>query len=188
VGGLPADGAMPVRPVKGQILRLRDRAGPALVRRAVRFEGGYLVPRGNGRYALGATVEERGFDMQPTAGAVYELLRDCHALVPGVSELEIEELCVGLRPGTPDNLPVIGLGAIDGLLWATGHHRNGILLAPLTAELIVGLLTGSSPDEALLTATAPGRFSGAGEHADTAAARAQLAGARVESSRPAVRL
>jgi glycine oxidase len=187
VGGLPADGTTPVRPVKGQILRLRDRAGPGLVRRAVRFEGGYLVPRGDGRYALGATVEERGFDMQPTAGAVYELLRDCHELVPGVSELEIEELCVGLRPGTPDNLPVIGAGAIDGLLWATGHYRNGILLAPLTAELIVGVLTGSSPDEALLTASAPSRFCGAGEHADTAAVRARPGAAR-ESSRPAVRL
>jgi hypothetical protein len=140
IEGLPADARVPVRPVKGQILRLRDPAGPGLLRRVVRFEGGYLVPRADGRYVLGATVEERGFEQHPTAGGVHELLRDAHELVPGVSELEIEELCVGLRPGTPDNAPVIGAGALEGLIWATGHHRNGILLAPLTAELVVGLL------------------------------------------------
>src|SRR5439155_25117650 len=94
LGGLSAGDVVPVRPVKGQILRLRDLAGPGLVQRAVRFEGGYLVPRGDGRYALGATVEERGFDLRPTAGAVYQLLRDCHELVPGVSEPAVEELCV----------------------------------------------------------------------------------------------
>ncbi len=138
---LPAAASIPVRPVKGQILRLRDPAGPGLLTRIVRFHGGYLVPRGDGRYVLGATMEERGYDIQPTAGGVYELLRDAHELVPGIEELQIEELSVGLRPSTPDNAPVIGPGAIDGLLWATGHHRNGVLLAPLTAELVVGTLT-----------------------------------------------
>ncbi len=152
IDGLPADARVPVRPVKGQLLRLRDPAGPGLLRRVVRFEGGYLVPRADGRYVLGATIEERGFEMQPTAGAVYELLRDAHELVPGVSELEIEELCVGLRPGTPDNAPVIGPGALEGLIWATGHHRNGILLAPLTAELLAGVLAGEEPAEELLLA------------------------------------
>jgi glycine oxidase len=140
--GLPAAARVPVRPVKGQILRLRDPAGPGLLERVVRFEGGYLVPRGDGRYVLGATVEERGFELHATAGGVYELLRDAHEVVPGVSELQIEELCVGLRPGTPDNLPMIGAGALEGLIWATGHHRNGILLAPLTAELVVETLVG----------------------------------------------
>lgn len=143
--GLPAGARVPVRPVKGQLLRLRDPAGPGLLERVVRFEGGYLVPRADGRYVLGATVEERGFERHATAGGVYELLRDAHELVPGVSELQIEELCVGLRPGTPDNLPVVGHGAIDGLTWATGHYRNGILLAPLTAELVAGALAGESP-------------------------------------------
>jgi len=143
--GLPARACVPVRPVKGQLLRLRDPAGPGLLERVVRFEGGYLVPRADGRYVLGATVEERGFERHVTAGGVYELLRDAHELVPGVSELQIEELCVGLRPGTPDNLPVIGPGAIDGLTWATGHYRNGILLAPLTAELIASALAADSP-------------------------------------------
>jgi glycine oxidase len=139
-GGLPGlpDGAgVDVRPVKGQILRLRDPAGPGLLEGVVRFEGGYLVPRGDGRYVLGATVEERGFEPNATAGGVYELLRDAHELVPGVSELQIEEIGVGYRPGTPDNVPIVGRGRLDGLLWATGHHRNGILLAPLTAELLV---------------------------------------------------
>ncbi len=159
IEGLPAGARVPVRPVKGQLLRLRDRAGPGLLRRVVRFEGGYLVPRADGRYVLGATVEERGFQMQATAGGVYELLRDAHELVPGVSELEIEELCVGLRPGTPDNAPAIGPGALEGLQWACGHYRNGILLAPLTAELLVAVLAGEHPADELLLACAPERFS-----------------------------
>jgi glycine oxidase len=142
IEGLPPGARVPVRPVKGQVLRLRDPAGPGLLERVVRFEGGYLVPRGDGRYVLGATVEERGFELQPTVGGVYELLRDAHELVPGVSELHVEELCVGLRPGTPDNAPVIGPGALAGLMWATGHYRNGILLAPLTAELVAQDLAG----------------------------------------------
>jgi glycine oxidase len=138
--GLPAHARLPVRPVKGQILRLRDPQGPGLLRHILRFEGGYLVPRGDGRYVLGATVEERGFDSQPTAGGVHQLLRDAHELVPGVRELQIEELSVGFRPATPDNAPAIGRGAVEGLVWATGHHRNGILLAPLTAELVADVL------------------------------------------------
>jgi glycine oxidase len=140
--GIPPDAMVPVRPVKGQILRLRDPAGPGLLNGVVRFEGGYLVPRGDGRYVLGATMEERGYDLHPTAGGVYELLRDAHELIPGVEELEIEELSVGLRPSTPDNAPAIGPGALEGLVWATGHHRNGILLAPLTAQLVAAALTG----------------------------------------------
>jgi glycine oxidase len=160
IDGLPSAAAVPVRPVKGQILRLRDPAGAGLLRRVLRFRGGYLVPRGDGRYVLGATVEERGFELAPTAGAVYELLRDARELVPGISELEIEELSVGLRPGTPDNAPAIGPGAVRGLIWATGHYRNGILLAPLTAELVVGVLTGAGADE-LLAACAPDRFTAA---------------------------
>ena len=105
---------IPVRPVKGQIMRLRDPAGPGLLTRTVRYEGGYLLPRGDGRYVLGATVEERGFELTPTAGGVYELLRDARELVPGVTELELEEVSVGLRPGSPDNAPVIGRGDARG--------------------------------------------------------------------------
>ena len=159
--GLPAAARVPVRPVKGQIVRLRDPAGPGLLRRVVRFGGGYLVPRADGRYVLGATVEERGFELRPAVGGTYELLRDAHETVPGVSELEIEELCVGLRPGTPDNVPVIGHGSLEGLIWATGHHRNGILLAPLTAALVVDMLAGEGPVDPLLPACSPRRFTAA---------------------------
>ena len=157
IGGLPPGAQAPVRPVKGQILRLRDPSGPGLLRRVVRFAGGYLVPRADGDYVLGATVEERGFDLSPTAGGVYELLRDACELVPGIDELRIEELSVGLRPGTPDNAPVIGHGALEGLVWATGHHRNGILLAPLTAELLLATLLDESPG-ALAEDCRPDRF------------------------------
>jgi glycine oxidase len=162
LAGLPAAARVPVRPVKGQILRLRDPAGPGLLGRVVRFGGGYLVPRADGRYVLGATVEERGFELRPAVGGVYELLRDAREALPGVSELEIEELCVGLRPGTPDNVPVIGRGLPEGLIWATGHHRNGILLAPLTAALVVGMLAGEGPVDPLLPACSPLRFTAAG--------------------------
>jgi len=158
IEGLPEHARVSVRPVKGQILRLRDPAGPGLLRRVVRFEGGYLVPRADGRYVLGATVEERGFEEHATAGGVYELLREAHELLPGVSELQIEELCVGLRPGTPDNVPLIGPGALAGLTWATGHHRNGILLAPLTAELVLQSLFGEQAVSPLLSVCDPGRF------------------------------
>ncbi|HEY7951936.1 MAG TPA: glycine oxidase ThiO, partial [Solirubrobacteraceae bacterium] len=162
--GLPAGASIPVRPVKGQILRLRDPAGAGLLTRVVRFHGGYLVPRGDGRYVLGATMEERGHDVHPTAGGVYELLRDAHELVPGIAELEIEELGVGLRPSTPDNAPAVGLGALDGLLWATGHHRNGILLAPLTAQFITATLAGDTA-AAHLDGCDPGRLIAAGRTA-----------------------
>ena len=141
-GAVDAPDRIPVRPVKGQVLRLRDPRGPGLIARTVRGPDCYLVPRADGGYVLGATMEERGHDTAPTAGGVYELLRDMSEIVPGVLELEIEELNAGLRPATPDNLPAIGRGTVDGLLWATGHFRNGILLAPLTADLITAAATG----------------------------------------------
>jgi glycine oxidase len=159
LAGLPEGAGVDVRPVKGQIMRLHDPAGPGLLDGVVRFEGGYLVPRGDGRYVLGATMEERGFEPDATAGGIYELLRDAHELVPGVSELHIDEIGVGYRPSTPDNAPVIGAGTVAGLTWATGHHRNGILLAPLTAELVMTSLCGDPPGhDELLAACKPGRL------------------------------
>jgi glycine oxidase len=148
VGAGRLDGAaLPVRPVKGQVLRLRDPQGPGLVERTIRGAVAYLVPRADGRYVLGATMEERGHDRTPTAGGLYELLRDMSEVVPGVLELEIEELRAGLRPATPDNLPAIGPGELGGLHWAAGHFRNGILLTPITAELVTAALTGDElPD------------------------------------------
>jgi glycine oxidase len=157
LGGLPDEARVPVRPVKGQLLALRDPRGPGLVRRAVRSERMYLVPRGDGRYALGATVEERGFDTSVTAGALHDLLRAAAEVVPGVLELEVTEALAGLRPGTPDNAPILGPGAIEGLHWATGHYRHGILLAPVTADIVVAGLRGQELPQAARVAT-PGRF------------------------------
>jgi glycine oxidase len=137
-------GRVPIHPVKGQILRLHDPSGPGLLTRALRMQGGYVVPRGDGRYVLGATVEERGFDTTVTAGAMFQLLRDAIELLPGLAELVVDELSAGLRPGTPDNAPMVGPGAVPGLHWATGHYRHGILLAPITAEIVLDCLTGSS--------------------------------------------
>jgi glycine oxidase len=148
IPGIPPEAVVPIRPVKGQTLRLRDPAGSGLLSRVIRMHQGYLVPRDDGRYVLGATMEEKGFDRTATAGAIYELLRDAIELVPGISELVVEELAVGLRPGTPDNRPVLGPGAVPGLHWATGHYRHGVLLAPITAELVVSALTGSEDPRA----------------------------------------
>ncbi len=163
--GLPEEARVPVRPVKGQTLRLRDPEGPGLLTRVVRWgppTPGYLVPRGDGRYVLGATMEERGFDTTITAGAVHDLLRDAAELVPGVLELQIDELVAGLRPATPDNAPVLGPSpALEGLHWATGHHRNGILLAPVTGELVAAGLAGEAPAHAF----GPARFARVAEAA-----------------------
>jgi glycine oxidase len=123
------------------------------------MQGGYVAPRGDGRYVLGATMEERGFDTTVTAGAVFELLRDAIELVPGVGELVIDELSAGLRPATPDNTPAIGASAVRGLHWAAGHYRGGILLAPITAAIVVAGLAGD-PLPAAATAADPRRFAG----------------------------
>jgi glycine oxidase len=139
---LPPSARPPVRPVKGQIAELRIRDEPLPCERIVASERVYLVPRPDGRLIVGATVEEQGFDTTVTAGGVHELLREAYRLVPGVAEMELVEAMAALRPGTPDNLPRVGHSGLDGLIWATGHYRNGILLAPLTAERVVEMLTG----------------------------------------------
>jgi glycine oxidase len=140
---LPPEARPPVRPVKGQILELAGAGAEPVCKRIVASERVYLVPRSDGRLIVGATVEEKGFDTTVTAGGVYELLREAHRLLPDVAELELLAATAGLRPGTPDNLPLIGPGELNGLVLATGHHRNGILLAPLTAERVSRLLSGA---------------------------------------------
>ena len=140
VPGIPQDDIPPVRPVKGQILRLRGL--PDLIARTIRGGSVYVLPRGDGRVVIGGTVEERGFDTSVSAGAVYELLREARALVPDVAELELVEASAGLRPGSPDNMPMVGDSTTDGLIVATGHYRNGYLLAPATADAVSGALTG----------------------------------------------
>ncbi len=139
---LPEEARPPARPVKGQVLELRARDGAAPCERIIASERVYLVPRPDGRLVVGATSEEQGFDTTVLAGGVHELLREAYRVLPDVAEMELLDAIAGLRPGTPDNLPLIGPGAIDGLLLATGHYRNGILLAPLTAEAIAAQLAG----------------------------------------------
>jgi glycine oxidase len=138
---------VPVRPVKGQILRLRGDVAALLTRTIRGLSDGvsvYLVPRADGELVVGATVEERGFDAAVTAGAVRELLDAAAQLLPGVAELELAEARAGLRPGTPDNAPILGPApGLENVLLATGHFRNGILLTPVTADTIADLvLTG----------------------------------------------
>ena len=134
----------PVRPVKGQALMLRDPNGPGLIDRVLRWAvpiPGYLVPRGDGRYYLGASAEEQGFNPAPTVLAVHDLLRDAGEIVPGVLELEIEEVVVSFRPGTPDNRPLVGPDPRnDRIVNATGHYRGGVLMAPVAAERVVEIL------------------------------------------------
>ena len=165
VAGVPDHARPPVRPIRGQVLTLRQPPGEPLVARTVRgiVRGSsiYLVPRDDGRVVIGATVEERGFDTAPTAGGAYELLRDALAIVPGLDDAELVAVRAGLRPGSPDDLPMIGPGGVEGLVVATGHHRNGILLTPVTAEAVAALLTGGAvPAEA--AACDPRRFAGTG--------------------------
>lgn len=151
-GRFGAGAGVPVRPVKGQALRLRDPSGPGLSDRVLRWgppTPGYLVPRGDGRYYLGATMEERGFDTAVTALALHELLREAADVLPGVLELEVEEVFAGLRPGTPDNAPILGADPADPrIVWATGHFRNGILLTPASADLVAAELAGEPEDHA----------------------------------------
>nr|WP_246114005.1 glycine oxidase ThiO [Streptomyces montanus] len=154
LAGVPDDVLPPVRPVKGQVLRLTvpKRHAPFLsrtVRAVVRGSHVYLVPRESGELVIGATSEELGWDTTVTAGGVYELLRDAHELVPGITELPLTETRAGLRPGSPDNAPMLGPTELDGLLLATGHFRNGVLLTPVTGDAMAHVLTtGELPDEA----------------------------------------
>jgi glycine oxidase len=142
---LPEHARPPVRPVKGQVVELRSRDAEPVARHILASERIYLVPRADGRLVVGATVEEMGFDTAVTAGGVHELLREAYRLLPDVAEMELVGATAGLRPGTPDNLPLVGPGAIDGLVLATGHYRNGILLAPLAAQAVAALLGGVRP-------------------------------------------
>jgi glycine oxidase len=156
---VPDEATVPVRPVKGEILTLRNPLGEPACERIVAGDRVYMVPRADGRLIVGATVEEKGFDTTVTAGGTHELLREAYRLIPEIAELELVETAAGLRPGTPDNAPLIGWSAVDGLLVATGHFRNGVLQAPLTAECVAALLAGDRPPVDL-AALSPQRFAG----------------------------
>ena len=172
IGGLPSAARPRVHPVKGQTLRLRlpvDALPPRILRGSVKGSPVYLVPRAPrsapaepgrapaassvGELVIGASSEEAGFDCAPRAGAVYELLRDAQSLLPAVSEAELVEVSTALRPGSPDNAPIIGPagpGGPEGLIIATGHYRNGILLTPITGDGVSALIAdGALPPELL---------------------------------------
>ncbi len=138
-----AAGPLPLRPVKGQIMRLR---GAQLARHVLRTPDVYLIPREDGELVVGATSEEKGFDTTVTTWAVMDLLRKAWRVLPGIAELEFAEASAGLRPALRDHLPAIGATAVEGLYIATGHYRHGVLLAPITAKLLADAIGGASPD------------------------------------------
>lgn len=147
--GIPDAARPPVRPLKGQMLSVQMPAGAPLLRHVVWGPGNsivpsiYLAPKGDGRLVVGATVEEMGFDTGLTAGGVFELLRSAWETLPGIYDLPLTESWAGLRPASRDDAPILGPTSVDGLVMATGHHRNGILLAPVTAGYVADyLLTG----------------------------------------------
>lgn len=150
-----------VRPVKGEILRLRQRRGALppptrTVRAVVDGRPVYAVPRAGGGLVVGATQYEVGFDTEPVVGGVRDLLRDAERVLPGLAEYALVEVAAGLRPGTPDNVPLIG-AVQPGVLVATGHGRNGMLLAPVTADAVLAALAGRPVPERVASAD-PGRF------------------------------
>ncbi len=147
IGGLPPEALPPVRPIKGQMLALQMDPAAPLVRHVLWAPKIYLVPRNDGRLIVGATVEERGYETAMTAGGLLALLEAAWRALPGIEELPVVETWVGFRPGCRDDAPVLGPSGIDGLIYATGHHRNGILLAPATADLVSRMiLTGETPE------------------------------------------
>jgi glycine oxidase len=148
IGGIPRSHLPPVRPIKGQMLALRmDPETPLLHHVMWLPRGGYLVPRRDGRLVVGGTVEERGFDDSVTAGGLLALIEGAWRAVPAIEELPLAETWVGFRPGSRDDAPMLGPSGIDRLVMATGHHRNGILLTPITARSISAyVLTGRLPE------------------------------------------
>ena len=178
IGGIPRSHLPPVRPIKGQMLALRMDPGTPLLRHVMWLpRGGYLVPRLDGRLLIGGTVEERGFDGSLTAGGLLALIEGAWRAVPAIEELPLAETWVGFRPGSRDDAPMLGPSGIDGLVFATGHHRNGILLTPVTAEVVSAyVLTGHLAETA--RPFTPERFGDAALRATAPIHRPLAAGAR----------
>jgi glycine oxidase len=149
IAGVAPELRPPVRPIKGQMLALRMDAAAPLLTHVLWAPGAYLVPRRGGRLIIGATVEEKGFDTTMTAGGLLTLLEAAWRAIPAVEELPIEEMWVGHRPGSRDDAPILGPGPVSGLIYATGHHRNGILLAPVTADTMARLILDGTLDPAV---------------------------------------
>jgi glycine oxidase len=147
---------LPTRPVKGQMLCL-VLPNRELIRHVIRSPEVYLIPRSDGRLLVGATVEEAGFDKRTDLATIQRLHESAIGLVPKLADAKILEDWAGLRPGTPDALPILGATATPGYYVATGHFRDGILLAPITAEVMTAIIEGRNP-EIDLTAFSPARF------------------------------
>lgn len=149
IEGLPGEALPPVRPVKGQMLALRMDPRAPLIKHVLWAPKIYLVPRADGRLIIGGTVEEKGFNSDLTAGGLYGILEAAWRAVPAIEELPIDEFWVGFRPTSRDDAPILGPTPITGLALATGHHRNGILQTPVTAEAVSQyILTGHLPESA----------------------------------------
>ena len=142
IGGIPKANLPPVRPIKGQMLALQMDPAAPLVRHVLWLPHGYLAPRLDGRLVIGATVEERGFDARLTAGGLLALIEGAWRAIPSIEELPIAETWVGFRPGSRDDAPMLGPSGIDRLVIATGHHRNGILLTPVSAAVVSAYILG----------------------------------------------
>jgi glycine oxidase len=149
IAGLPPEQRPPVRPIKGQLLSLQMDPAAPLITHVVWAPGIYMVPRRDGRLILGATVEEKAFDTSLTAGGLLTLLEAAWRAVPAIEELPIDDMWVGHRPGSRDDAPILGPGPVHGLVYATGHHRNGILLTPITADTIAKLVLDGAVDPAI---------------------------------------
>ncbi len=171
IAGIPPAHLPPVRPIKGQMLALQMDSAAPLLRHVVWLPRGYLVPRLDGRLVIGGTVEERGFDDRLTAGGLLALLEGAWRAVPAIEELPIAETWVGFRPGSRDDAPMLGPSGIDGLVVASGHHRNGILLTPVTADAVSAYILGGALPE-IARPFAPTRFMAAAAPSQAAAAEA----------------
>ncbi len=154
--GAESEGQIPLKPVRGQLLQLEWPTSP--LKRVVWTDACYLVPWTDGSVLVGATVEDVGFDERATVAGVQELIEMTCGLVPNVRKAWLQKVRVGLRPGTPDNLPVVGPSErLPGLFYATGHFRNGVLLAPLTAQLAADFVLDGVRDSAF-EIMSPSRF------------------------------
>lgn len=147
--GIPQEILAPVRPVKGQMAAVGMPAADPILRHVVWIPDGYLIPRRDGRLIIGGTMEDVGFDWNLTAGGVMEILRNAWEALPGIYDLPLIETWVAFRPTSRDDAPIFGPSGLEGLLYALGHHRNGILLAPMTAKVLCAqILKGELPGSA----------------------------------------
>jgi glycine oxidase len=163
LAGVPERARVPVRPVAGEMLALA--IPPQALRALVWLGHRYLVPRGDGRLLVGATVQERGFDARVTAAGMHDLLDAALAAAPALAAFAVVETWAGLRPGSHDGRPYLGATALDGYVVASGHYRNGILLAPVTARALAELIVDGRAD--VLAPFAPGRGASAAGYAGT---------------------